>query len=73
MPRVTKHSQTSKKIIKVIGIFLACFIVTMTVIFCIKGSTPDVLIENVLDFTKLEAGVLAIIKLGKVWRGEKDV
>lgn len=73
MARVTKRSQTSKKIIKVIGIFLLSFILTMIVIFCVKGCVPDVLIEQVLDFSKWEAGALVIIKLGKIWRGEKDV
>lgn len=43
-----RKSKTSDVILLVIGLFAAAFIVVMTVIFCIKGSVPDTLIQYTL-------------------------
>lgn len=58
-------------VLLVLGIFLLVFIVAMTVIFCVKGSTPDTLIQCVLGTGGLEALVLAGIKISKVIAGKK--
>ena len=49
-----------------LGTFLLLFIVTMIVIFCVKGSVPDVLIERVLSFGEWEAGATALITISKL-------
>lgn len=63
-------TNTSNIILLVLGVFLLTFIVTMIVIFCVKGSTPDTLIQCVLDASKIEVAVLAVIKISKVIKGE---
>lgn len=69
-PSVTpKDKKTSNRVLLVLGLFLLAFIVTMIVIFCVKGSTPDVLIQCVLGAGGLEALVLAGIKVSKVIAG----
>lgn len=54
------------------GIFAACFIVTMIVVFCVKDSTPDVLIQYTLGAGGIEALLLAGIKVSKVISGVKS-
>lgn len=63
-----KKAKTSNVILAVLGLFLLAFIVTMIVMFCKFQTVPDTLIENVLDATKWEAGVLAFITISKVVR-----
>lgn len=63
--------KTSNTVLIVLGVFLLAFIITMIVIFCVKGSTPDVLIQYVLGAGGLETLALAIIKVAKVFAGEK--
>ena len=43
-----KRMKTRNKILIIVSIFLLVFIIAMTVIFCIKGSVPDTLIDKVL-------------------------
>ena len=61
--------KTSNLILAILGVFLLVFIVCMTVIFCIKGSVPDTLIQCVLGAGGLEAAALAWIKNTKVRSG----
>ena len=64
-----REAKTSNVILLALGLFAFGFIVAMTVIFCVKGSTPDVLIQCVLGAGGLEALVLAGIKVSKVIAG----
>ena len=43
-----KTMKTRNKILIIVSIFLLVFIVAMTIIFCVKGSVPDTLIDKVL-------------------------
>lgn len=43
-----KKMKTRNKILIIVSIFLLVFIIAMTVIFCVKGSVPDTLIDKVL-------------------------
>lgn len=67
----SKQRKTSNLILLVIGILIVTFIVSMEVIFCIKGSVPDVLIQYTLGAGGLEVLLLAAIKISKVVAGEK--
>ena len=66
-----KKLKTSNTVLIVLGVFILAFIITMIVIFCVKGSTPDVLIQYVLGAGGVEAILLAFIKISKVFVGEK--
>lgn len=68
---MSKKRRTSNLILLILGIFILAFIISMEVIFCVKGSVPDMLIEGVLGAGKLEALLLAAIKISKVIVGEK--
>ena len=43
-----KTMKTRNKILIIVSVFLLVFIVAMTIIFCVKGSVPDTLIDKVL-------------------------
>lgn len=62
--------KTRTKILLALGLFMAAFIVAMTVIFCVKDSTPDVLIQMVLGAGGLEAWLLKSITVNKIKTGE---
>lgn len=64
-------TKTSDVILLAMGLFAAAFIVAMTVIFCIKGSVPDTLIQYTLGAGGVEALLLAGIKISKVRAGDK--
>lgn len=64
--------KTSNLILLVMGLFAVAFIVAMTVIFCVKESVPDTLIQYTLGAGGVEALLLAGIKISKVRAGEKD-
>lgn len=64
--------KTSNKILLAIGLFALAFIAAMTVIFCVKGSVPDTLIQYTLGAGGVEALLLAGIKISKVMRGGKE-
>lgn len=66
-----KKLKTSNTVLIVLGVFLLAFIITMIVIFCVKGSTPDTLIQYVLGAGGVETLALAFIKVAKVFAGEK--
>lgn len=66
-----KKRKTSNLILLVIGVFILSFIVLNEVIFCIKGSTPDVLIQYTLGAGGVEVLMLAAIKVSKVVVGDK--
>lgn len=63
--------KTSNLILLAMGLFAVSFIVAMTVIFCVKGSTPDTLIQYTLGAGGVEALLLAGIKISKVRAGDK--
>lgn len=63
---------TSNKVLCILSIFLLVFIVTMTVIFCVKGAVPDTLIQYTLGAGGIEALMLAAIKVSKVISGGKS-
>lgn len=65
-----RKAKTSDVILLTMGLFAAVFIVAMTVIFCIKGSVPDTLIQYSLGAGGVEALLLAGIKISKVKAGE---
>ena len=66
--RRRKKGKTSDVILLVMGLFAAAFIVAMTVIFCVKGSVPDTLIQYTLGAGGVEALLLAGIKISKIGR-----
>ena len=43
-----KTMKTRNKILIIVSVFLLVFIIAMTIIFCVKGSVPDTLIDKVL-------------------------
>ena len=61
--------KTSNIVLVTMGIFLLTFITTMTVIFCVKGSVPDTLIQYTLGAGGVEAVMLAGIKISKTVKG----
>ncbi len=64
--------KTSNVVLVLLGMFLVGFIAAMTVIFCVKGSVPDTLIQYTLGAGGVEALLLAGIKISKVMRGEQE-
>ena len=71
--KLVQHQKrkVSNTILAVLGVFELVFIVTMIVIFCVKGSVPDTLIQYTLGAGGLEALALSAIKVSKVVSGEK--
>ena len=63
--------KTANKILVLLGVFLLVFITAMTVVFCVKGETPDMLIQYTLGAGGVEAMLLAGIKVSKVLAGER--
>lgn len=63
---------TSNFVLLILGLFLLAFIISMIVIFCIKGAVPDTLIQYTLGAGGVEALVLAGIKISKVLKGENE-
>ena len=68
---MSEKRKTSNLVLLIIGIFILAFIVAMTVIFCVMGSTPDTLIQYTLGAGGLEVLLLAAIKISKVVSGER--
>jgi len=66
-----KKIKTRNLVLIVLGIFIASFIIAMTVIFCVKGSVPDTLIQYTLGAGGVEALALAGITISKAIVGEK--
>lgn len=67
----SRKAKTSNVILLALGLFAFGFIVAMTVIFCVKGSVPDTLIQYTLGAGGVEALLLAGIKITKVRAGDK--
>ena len=63
--------KTSNVILVLLGVFLLGFIGAMTVIFCVKGSVPDTLIQYTLGAGGVEAFLCAGITVSKVITGDK--
>ena len=68
---MSKKRKTSNVVLLTLGIFIMAFIIAMIVIFCVKGSVPDTLIQYTLGAGGLEVLLLAAIKVSKVVVGEK--
>ena len=68
---MSKKRKTSNLILLLLGVFIMTFIVSMEVIFCIKGAVPDTLIQYTLGAGGVEVLLLAAIKISKVVVGEK--
>lgn len=60
-----KKWRTLDKVLLVLFIFLALFIVTMIVIFCVFRDTPDTLIQYVLGASGIELILTAWIRTTK--------
>lgn len=69
--RRRRRRKTSNVVLLALGLFALGFIVAMTVIFCVKGSVPDTLIQCTLGAGGVEALLLAGIKISKVLSEEK--
>lgn len=70
--REEKPAKTSEIVLTLLGLFLLAFIITMIVIYCVKGSIPDTLVQYTMGDCGMEAILLAGIKVSKVIAGEKD-
>ena len=70
--RRRKKLDTSLKVIIVMGVFAAVFILTMIVTFWVKDAVPDTLIQYTLGAGGVEAFLLAGIKISKVLTEAKD-
>lgn len=66
-----KKRKTSNIILLVVALFMLTFIISMEVIFCVKGSVPDTLIQYTLGAGGVEVVLLAAIKISKLVVGEK--
>ena len=60
-----KKLGTMDLILLILGIFLLCFVIAMTVIFVICGSIPDTLVTCVFGICGIEGGVMGWIKTSK--------
>ena len=70
--RRKKKLDTSLKVIIVMGVFAALFIITMVITFWVKDAVPDTLIQYTLGAGGVEAFLLAGIKISKVLTEAKD-
>lgn len=69
-----KKMKTRNKILIIVSIFLLVFIIAMTVIFCVKGSVPDTLIDKVLGVGGVVDVMTATITIAdKVLKRKKSV
>lgn len=69
---MSKKRKTSNQVLLILGLFVLAFIVSMEIIFCVKGAVPDTLIQYTLGAGGVEVLVLAAIKISKVVSGEKE-
>lgn len=67
-----KKMKTMNRILLWLAVFLAAFIITMIVIFCIKDSVPDTLIQMVLGAGGIEAVATAAIKIAQDATDKKE-
>ena len=64
--RPLKNRKTSNLVLLVLGVFTLAFIITMIIVFCVKGTVPDTLIQYTLGAGGVEAAALSAIKIAKV-------
>lgn len=57
--------KTLNKILIILGIFIALFIITMIILFCVFQSIPDTLVVGVLGSGGTECILCAIIEITK--------
>lgn len=57
--------KTLNKILIIVGVFIALFIITMIVLFCIYQSIPDTLVVGVLGSGGTECILCAVIEIAK--------
>ena len=69
--RRLQKKKTSNIVLLALGLFALVFIVAMTVIFCVKGSVPDTLIQYTLGAGGVEAAALSAIKISKTVKGDR--
>lgn len=69
-----KTIKTRNKILIIVSIFLLVFIIAMIIIFCVKGTVPDTLIEKVLGVGGVVDVMTAAIAIAdKVFERKKSV
>ena len=72
-PQSAQNSRkTSTVVLIALGLFALAFVITMIIVFCIKGSVPDTLIQYTLGAGGVEAAALSAIKVAKVKCGTKE-
>lgn len=64
------NMKTSNRVLLILGVFILAFIISMIVIFCVKDSVPDTLIQYTLGAGGVEVTALAGIKIVKTIFGE---
>lgn len=57
--RKRQKMRTRNKVLLILGLFIAVFIIAMVVTFWVKDSVPEVLIDRVLQLCSIEGGLLA--------------
>lgn len=60
----------SKKVVKLMLVFLLIYSISCLAIFAVKGSSPDTLTTCIFAFCGAEGGILGFIKVFKVKKGE---
>jgi hypothetical protein len=70
--REKKQRNGMDTILMIVGVSVLAFIVCMIVIFCVKGSVPDTLIQYTMGAGGVEALAMAAIKISKVRNGGKQ-
>lgn len=66
------RKKTSNRVLLVLGLFVLAFIVTMVITYWKFQAVPDTLIQYTLGAGGVEVLALALIKISKVWSGEKE-
>lgn len=69
---MSKKRKTANTVLLVLGIFIGAFIIAMMITYWVMGSVPDTLIQYTLGGGGVEALALAVIKISKVWVGDKE-
>ena len=67
-----KKRKTSNVALLFLAVSIPAFIVVMIVTFWVKGAVPDTLIQYTLGAGGVETLALALIKISKVVKGEKE-
>lgn len=67
-----KENKTLDRVLIFVGVYISVFIIAMIVIFCVKGSTPDTLIQYSMGAGTLELFFTALITIFKNRAGIKS-